>query len=520
MANEFEAAIEEAKRLEGKIVAYAPYSGEIKIEKTLEFDPKEYIDYTYQDLLNTYERDQKIISTASMMGMLAGGGETTPETAPEPSSVTLAPEIEINIKKMTTETLQKADEVAKEPAISGPDIFIGPETTQPEQNKILFELREATEIKHEVKKEEPKPEITIPELDKVEVPETEPEQIEIPEPEPKQVEIPELEIQTEKKVIVANVPPALSEPHNEAALERYGLMEEQIRSALGDKNDELTLKKKMLDLTKQLFKEKTTTKREELKLQITVLKNMLVTAQTGSTGKAKKKKDDSTYSRLLDTMIITQQSEISQTKDSIVDSYKKQIGEIKKKFYDELHKVDDQTEKKKILESFVFSITSLAEQLPEVIEKYKEFSTKKHCSELEKIRDSLEPNEKAVLSKVNERLEYVANEYGKEFSSVKGIVGKEIENLIDNAGTEVFTKPDDKQKDDKDRTQEIVNEINETDEGTLLYYLHSKELEYYREYEHKKVSKSEAILKAKELMALEKGLSDNTVRKYFSQKED
>lgn len=506
---EFETAIEEAKRLEGKVVGYAPYSGEVKIEKTLELDPKEYIDYTYQDLLNIYERDQKIISTASM-GILTGSGKIQ-EAVP----VSLAPEIEINIKKMTTETLQKADEVAKEPAVKEVDIFIGTET--PKQDTIQFELRDVTEIKREVKKEEPvqvTQEIKEPEPENIEIPE--PEKIEITEPEPK----PTPQMQTEKKVIVANIPPVLSEQHSEAALERYERMEEQIRSALGDKNDELTLKKKMLDFTKQLFKEKTTSKREELKLQITVLKNMLVSAQTGSSGKTKKKKEDSTHVRLLDTMISTQQSEIAQTKDSIVDSYKKQLSEIKQRFYDELHKVDDQTEKKKVLESFVFSITSLAEQLPEVIEKYKEFSTKKHNAELEQLKDSLELDEKTVLNDVNKRLEYVANEYGKEFSSVKGIIGKEIENLIDNAGTAVFKKPEDKERDEEQNTQEIIEDINETDEGTLLYYLHSKDLEYYREYEHKKLSKSEAILKAKELMALEKGLSDNTVRKYFSQKED
>ena len=52
-------------------------------------------------------------------------------------------------------------------------------------------------------------------------------------------------------------------------------MENKIKEALGGEADETALKKRMLQLTKELFKEKSVNKREEIKLEITVLKDIL-----------------------------------------------------------------------------------------------------------------------------------------------------------------------------------------------------------------------------------------------------
>ena len=62
-------------------------------------------------------------------------------------------------------------------------------------------------------------------------------------------------------------------------------------------------------------------------------------------------------------------------------------------------------------------------------------------------------------------------------------------------------------------------EIEEIDEGTLMYYLHSHDAEYYKNYERKNVSKAEALSRAKVLMAKEKGLKDATIKKYFGNAE-
>jgi len=528
VSDEFDAAIEEARRLEKKQVEYAPYSGDISLEKTLDLEPRDYVDLRYTDLLNLYQRSQKIISTTSL-GILAAGTEGAEAPAPVVQAETV--DVESKLREMTSETLKAAEEVAKEPmAIERqpePQIELERlEEAKAPQQAVEFESRTTGQQAIEMEKEAPKAPEMPPAL--AERPGQQPpapakpvEEARVAEP----AAAPIAEVPLERKMIVAAVPPALRESPDKAAGKRYDKMEEQIREAVGDKADEMTLKKKMLELTKQLFKEKTTSKREEIKLQITVLKNMLAGAHAGGARPAAGAKkaaggaDADTHVRLLDTMLSTQQAELAQTKDGIIDSYNKQVAEIKKKFYDQISMTDDAAERKKTFEAFVFSVESLVEQLPEVMRKYREFTAKKHAAEMEKLRDSLGGSESDTRSKVEGRLDYITNHYDQEFASVKGIVGRQIENLIEVAGTEIFKKQDEKPKESETKVYEMVKEINETDEGTLLYFLHGKDPEQYKRYERKQVSKAEAIFKAKELMAMDKGLSESVVKKYFSQTE-
>ncbi|MEW6721828.1 MAG: hypothetical protein AB1324_01045 [Candidatus Micrarchaeota archaeon] len=493
MADEaFRGAIEEAKRLEKRTVEYSPYAGDFSLERTLDLEPKEYVDMNYKDLINLYERSQKIISTTGM-GILAKSGE-----APAPSAET--GEVEIRLREMTTETLRTAEEVAKEPLV------IEKEIPAPEPEKapspIQFEERPAEKPAVEFEREEKAPPARPAEIPK----EERPAATQAPAPE---------------RVVV---PPALAESPDKAAERRYEQMAGQISEAVGERADEITLKKKMLELTKQLFKEKTTSKREELKLQITVLKNMLAASKGGAAAPraaaagvpAAKKSKDEANQKILEMMLATHQGELAQTKDTIVDSYNKQIAGIKKKFYEDISVTEDPARRKQIFEGFVFSVTSLIEQLPEDLERYQEFNSKKHAAELEKVLASLSADDKATRGSVEERLDYVRARYDQEFAAVKGIVGREIENLIEVAGSEIFRKTEEKPGKEVDPT-EVVKEINELDEGTLLYYLHSKDPEFYKKYERKALSKAEAIFKAKELMAKEKGMDDAMVKRYFSQ---
>ncbi|MEW6036143.1 MAG: hypothetical protein AB1529_06010 [Candidatus Micrarchaeota archaeon] len=522
-SEEFQGAIDEAKRLERKMVEYAPYEGDITIERTLDLEPKDFVDLGYADLLNMYERSRKIISTVGM-GILATEGAAAPGGEAPKAETT---EVESKLREMTTETLKTAEEVAKEPMSverEAPPAPV-PEAARPEEaphvREIEFESKTAEAAPEkpaiELEKEKPAPAVEM-ELPHEAAPPAPVQE----KPEPRPAPMPEAPV--EKKMIVAAVPPSLRESPDKAASRRYEQMEEQIRAAVGERADEMTLKKKMLDLTKQLFKEKSTSRREEIKVQITVLKNMLAggpapKAAAGGRKAAAAAPGGDAHIKLFEAMVSTHQGELSQTKDTIIDSYNKQIASIKKKFYDDISGTEDAAKRKQIFEGFVFSVESLVEQLPEVLSKYKEFTSKKHAAELERILASLGPDELETKAKVEERLTRVRANYEEDFAAVKGIVGRQIENLIEVAGSEIFKKPEEKPPEAEAKAHEIVKEINETDEGTLLYFLHGKDPEYYKRYERKQLSKAEAIFKAKELMAKEKGLSDNMVRKYFSQTE-
>jgi hypothetical protein len=526
--DEFEAAIESAKKLEKKIMEYSPYEGNIELEQTMDMEPAEYVDLSYKDLANEYIRAQKILSTRSM-GIYATGKREGAKVSAESA------EVENKLRAMTDRTLKQVEKVAEEaeielekPVQAEPEPLAGPEIPPIEFEKetadstppIEFEKEPTPEIELEKPVEKKPKEIEVPEPIKMEEPEqiTPEEPAEAPKPGLPKKPAPEVEVPLQPETKAA--PPALrGKTPAQAADERYQRMEEQIRATLGQKPDELTLKKKMLELTKQLFKEKSHNRRAEIKVQITVLKNMLVQVKEGkAVGKGRK---DDTYSNLFQTMLSTQQAEVAQTKDKIVNTYNEKVEEIKKRFYEELSVADEPAKRKEVYEKFVFNVTQLVEQLPGVVKEQEEFARKKHVAELEKLIQSVKNKDKKTLGLVEERMAYVSDSYTKEFGSVKRIVGGQIDTLIEVTGADIFKEPTAEEKADKAaKDREIVKEINDTDEGTLLYFLHSNDSDYYRKYERKQISKAEAISKAKALMAKDRGLGDAAVKKYFNQEDD
>lgn len=514
---EFEAAADEAKRMEKKQLGYSPYEAEVEIVHTLDLEPREYVDLGYRDMLNLYERTQKIRSAAGL-GILTKEAAAEAPPAPQPSA--RSEEVESKLRAMTTQTLEKAEELGKEEIE-----FEREAPPQPEEKPA--ETRMEIEFEHmpaekplEFEKEKP----VGPEMEKA-APETKPEAMR--EAKPAEI-IPEAERKPgapappERRVVVAALPLSLRESPDEAAAKRYGQIEEQIRSALGGATDEVTLKKKMLDLTKELFKEKSTSRRERIKLEITVLRDML----SSGVGAARKRKkgpeaeEKETHSRVLETILSSQQTELAQTKDSVIGSYTRQTATVKKRFHDDLAAAgEDTARKKQALETLVFSLTSLVEQLPGVFGKYEDFLSKKHAAEIDKLRGSLGDKEKDVDARARERLEHIREGYKAEFATIKSIVAHDIDNLIEASGRGVFGKAEGEKEDEESRARDVIIEINETDEGTLLYYLHSKQPDYYRRYERKQISKAEAIYRAKAIMAKEKGLSDEMISRHFAATE-
>jgi hypothetical protein len=500
-----QSAADEIKQLEKKLLPYQPYKGEVTITQALELEPREYVDLTYQDLLSMYERSEKIRSAMGLpvFGTAAGAGTPGVPQAPAalPVPTTASTEVESRLKEMTTETLQRAEQVSGEPSL-----MEGAEAPRKEEDaQKPYEME--IEFEHKALERPVEPQAkAAPEAQKKEA-ET---------PGPAEAIEPALGMSEEKKMVVANVPPVLRENPDEAAGRRYDQMEEHVREMLGGAADEVSIKKKMLELTKELFKEKSFDRREQLKLQISVMKNMLV----GGIPARKKKAagEEETHGRLLDTIISTQQAELAQTKDTVISSYNRQIDAIRVKFYDDIASVEEPQRRKEIFDAFVFSVTSLVEQLPGVLRKYQDYTAKKHAAEVEKVLGSLGEGEKETAARASERLEHIRSGYDAEFAPVKRIIGSEIESLVDSAGNGVFESA--AKEGEESKMLETVGEINATDEGTLLNYLRSKDAGAYAAYEGKQTSKAEAAARAKAIMAREKGLSASMIRKYFNETDD
>ena len=534
---DFYAAVEFAKKIEKSASQHVDFSDKIEIVKTLDFEPPDFQDLVYRDLVDNYERIEKIMSASKLFGQMP----TAPATKAEKRATE---EVESKVKEITIQSLQKAEELTKiieekpkpvSQAVSSQDISLL-ELERPTEKEEKFEKEEKIEKMPKAEKEEMF-ERPIEKLEKqvefeleVEKEKTAYNQPRVPPVQPKIEREEKVEIASsieetrpidEKPDVTAVSVPAILETTtaDEAAQSKYSNIEDYLSRELGGEVDYEKVRKKMLDLTKDLFKEKTTSGREKIKLEITVLKNMLLRLKEGGKSKAKTAavSPKAEYSQnMLETLKSTQLTELSSIKDEIQSSINKQMSAVKTTFFDSIRVIpeDDAQGRKATYEKLVFDLTSLSEQLPQVLKKSEEFLIQKHTTELSNLSDSAGKTDSKLLKELESQLSHLPDRYKKEFLNLKNIISKVIDSITETAGNEVFGKEDKESK-----ITGIVYEINETDEGTLLYYLHSKDSDCYKKYERNHISKGDAIHKAKILMAKEKGLSDDAITKYFGKIE-
>lgn len=499
MANDdFSSAVEEARRIDRKAMEYKAYSGGMELEKAIDFTPRDYMDFSYDDLVNYYEKTSKIISTAESLQAY-----TVKKVAPSKPKIEekRAEEVVSKLKEITKESLQKAKELEEKEVAAPPEIEL--EKAEVFGGEIEFEKEGIKPVKPPERK---------PPVEKI-VPEEKPK---VAPPKPPE-EAPPVE-KAAPEVIAPPLPPVLRESPDEAAERTTRQVEGELSKSLGQKIDEKTIKKKMLALTKELFKTKSMNRRQRIKLEIAVLKNMITKKRKAVKGKETLSEKEA-HRQLLETIINTQKTEVAANKDTVADNYKKKIAALREDFYRKMGKAKEE-EKKRIYEDFVLTLTELIEQLPKALEKYEEFTTKKHTAEIERIKASLKKQDRTTLRKAEERIEEIESTYHDKYAAVKKILAKDVDSLIELIGKRLLKKEGEVVPEEELKSDEIINEINTTDEGTLLYSLHMKDLDYYRRYERKHVSKAEALTRAKILMAREKGLSDSITRRYFGEPEE
>lgn len=554
---DFYSVVEEAKKIEKNSLGHTVFNDEVLVQKDIDFSPQEFEDLGFNDILNLYERTEKIISTSKMQIFGAGSAPVEKETKLKRS------EVENKVKAMTTETLESVEELSREfekpievkaPAetakpekaasasvssfdeISLLDIEKPSETTEPSSlfarepaqkeeetakkaaekpsseslGELEFELEKSSEktieLEREIKKEPP----SIPLEEKKKLPGLKSSRPEIE----KLSKAPKIE--TPKEAPKVPLPSVLQQTADQAASEKFDDISEHFSREWGGAVDEVKIKKKMLELTKELFREKTVSRREKIKLEISVLKNMLVAVKSAPGKKPKTADLKAGYSsKLFETLQSTQKSELSANKDSVLSSYERQIDEVKKKFSTVLLSIgESDTEARKMAyEKFVFELTSLSEQLHAALSKNEAFVVQKHKSELAKLLESGEVKDKKLEEQIRKYAEAITEIYHKDFEKIESMIKKNIDTIIHTHARHAIPSAEVDEKEEK--IEDLVNEINNTDEGTLLYYLHSRKPDIYKKYERNHISKHEAVQYAKILMSKDKGLSDVSITKYF-----
>lgn len=525
---DFYDAVEFAKKIEKNALEHINFSDKIEIVKTIDLEPRDFENLVYSDLVEMDERIEKIINASRIIGEISA-----PQVKVEKEQKIKTQEIEIKVKNLTTESLQKAQEISKEiekpveeiteePVVKTPIEDISRiDFKKPKQDDLVIEREFEKTSKPEEKKPEErlKQEIKLPkeEIEKPVVKNIEQlgEKIEIA----KTIEQTK-PIEEKPEISIVSVPSVLNVASaDEAGQSKYKEIEDYLNRELGGTLDYERIRKKMLDLTKDLFKEKNTSARERIKLEITVLKNMLGKIKEG--GKIKSKGSQSTASgysqNMLETLQSTQITELSSIKDELQTSINNQINAIKNRFFDSIKGLpeDDQQQRESAYDKLVSDFETLSNQVPNVFDKSQEYLIQKHLTELKNLNDSLGKGDAKLGKDLQYQIDYLPEKYKREFTNIKNIIAKVIDSIKNLAANEVFEKEETEIK-----LTGIVYEINETDEGTLLYHLHSKDPDYYKKFERNHVSKGNALHRSKILMAKEKGLSDSAITKYFGKVEE
>ena len=303
------------------------------------------------------------------------------------------------------------------------------------------------------------------------------------------------EVHPELKHAEPKVPPLLLQRSEEAGARHFEKMEEHFKSEWGAGMSESDIRKKMVELTRELFKEKLTTRKEELKAQIVMLKGMLgkgegvpvvsapisAVSKSGNEEEKEVEKQDkkaralaalralkerrkigagkdagketpavpepaaiakSGYSTgLLETVSNTQRVELTSAKENVLSSFSSKIQEFRDQFNSSVAALEeDEREegKKKAYDKFIFSLTALKNQLPAFSTKFESFIAKKHSAELEKLKESVEKEDPKGAAAVSERLAALQKSYAEEFGNVRDIISRNIDSVIDSMGPIVF----------------------------------------------------------------------------------
>lgn len=528
---DFRAAIDEVSRVEQSASEYVPPKIErTKVERTLELSPPDIHEMEYPGILNQYTRMEKILSASQMdVEMFGEKNSPSPEpTQPAPKAVqNEAKEIEKEMKKISVEGKKEAEvplplsEELKTPEEVEPSV---PSPAELERAKAAEaaehppELPKTTEIQETIAtpEEAPEPgqepeeeEEIVPEGELIPIPDDAPVPevpIELPKPEPAPVPaIIKKEIlpgPQESGVPALNIvfPAALNESPLKKAEETITRLETQLGSQMTGKTTKKVnledTKKRMMELTRELFKERSMDRRAEIKKEIVMLRGLL----KGKGGKAAAGglPKGSLYTALKNE----QEMEVKEAKNRIYSIYSENLKSLLAAM--EAQRAVEHREP--AFETFSKNIVHLEHTLMEIIERYQNYLTAKHSAELAKLkaRGQSTPESETLKGTLKDF-------YSHDFSSLKNSIGEEIHSQLETKRAVLFEAAG-----DPDAMK--LSQVASTSEESLFNLLQAKDSRTYDKYARGEIERSDALMIARKLMAKETGLDEDTINKRFGGK--
>lgn len=309
---------------------------------------------------------------------------------------------------------------------------------------------------------------------------------------------------TKHEKISLAVPPLLSVPPEKAAEERYAEMEERVPRAL-EKANEGEIKKHMIELTKELFKEKSINQRQKIKEEIARLREML------SRKPELPKRTVSYATSLFNAMEVGQKMEIADAKDRLTKGYKESLTKTLNAFSSSLKLAKGDEERKQIYDLFASDLEALKGQVEALSDRYESFFLREHAAELDKLRNAASlKSDKYMMEKAGERAKEIKFTYAAEFLALEDAVRKELSSL---AKTKKHEALEARMSEEVEKVLSIVN----MNEDELLKYMHARHQDRYYEFEQGKMGKLELLAEARVLMAKEAGIKKDIINKYFGE---
>lgn len=575
---DFESVVEYALDVEKDALGHTEYSGSLEIKRVVDFSPDKYADMSFDDLLMQYNRFEKI-RKASQFDYLSGRSTSAPPQAKAKSQ-----ELEAKVKEISEASLHKADEMSKafenapelktpekqvstfefekgwevtstppsqieKPAAAGPAaqlpaIPVSEKNAEPKKAMEFEDFStESLKVEGEGPAESKTPERVARPKPEVQKPAAVPEDFRIPaRPAEKEEDLtplekaalrfPERKLPEEETAKLPEIPPVLSVgkpqlPSVAPGESVFDRVQRTFDSEWGDERDETKIKRKMLELTKDLFREKLASRREEIKRQIVVLKNLLEQPEEKKKGK-KDAKEDTYSSSLFTTLSGTLSTEFTGSLNSLSNEAEAHVSEAMTKFKLSLADIPEGSpDRKAAFDRFVFELTAINEKFSSQSDEFWKSISSRHIAALEQFEASVKDGDKASLKKAQEKKDELPSAYQHEVSLFKSNLANKVNSMMDSSSYSILAgqrseapAPQEAPKKQllKKSSQlspsaypDIISEINQIDEGSLMYYLHSRDPSKYREFERGRISRREALMEARIRMAEEKSLPKKVI---------
>ncbi len=298
------------------------------------------------------------------------------------------------------------------------------------------------------------------------------------------------------------VPAFLSESPIENAEAAIAKLETQLGAQMMGKKtkkvDTVDTKKRMLELTRELFKERSMNRRAEIKKEIVMLKDFLT--QSKKTGKAETGglPEGSMYSALRSE----QDYEFKEALDRVQEIYE----DNKKVLVSAMNAKRAVEHRESAFDAFSKNMVDLEQGLDSFVDMYQAFLAKKHLAELEKLEEKGQSTKDSL--KLATSLE---DNYSHEFTSLKNTIGEQIHSQIETTRAVLFESAGDP------KAQKLSQITNASEENTFNF-LQANDSRTYEKYARGEITRAQAIAYAKRLMAKDAGVDEDTINKSFGSK--